>query len=92
MFFEDESMTPDQWVAFAESGNQQRLNAHHGATLQGWIMEITDDALLISSGDGERGVEQWLNLADIEVASLAYFDTRSRQWTAFVPTPTPAAP
>ena len=80
-------MTPDQWVAFAESGNQQRLCAHNGPMLQGWIMEITDDALLMSTGDGERGTEHWLTLADIDVASLAYFDSASRLWLTFTPTP-----
>ena len=47
-------------------------------------MEITDDALLFSTGDGERGVEQWLNLADIDLTSLAYFDSRQRQWLPFM--------
>jgi hypothetical protein len=84
MFFEDDTMTPDQWVAFAESGNQQRLNVHQGTPCQGWVMEITDDALLFSTGDGERGVEQWLNLADIDLTSLAYFDSRQRQWLPFM--------
>jgi hypothetical protein len=36
-------------VEFAESGNQQKIILN-GNSYQGWIMEITDDALLISTG------------------------------------------
>jgi len=76
-------MNTEQWIAFAESGNQQRLRSQAGQTLQGWIMEITDDQLLISTGDGERGIETWLDLADIVPESLQFFDTTARQWQAF---------
>lgn len=76
-------MNTEQWIAFAESGNQQRLRSQAGQTLQGWIMEITDDQLLISTGDGERGIETWLNLTDIALDSLQFFDTKTRQWHRF---------
>lgn len=76
-------MNTEQWIAFAESGNQQRLSTQAGQTLQGWIIEITDEQLLISTGDGERGIETWLNLADILLDSLQFFDTSARQWQAF---------
>lgn len=36
-------------VEFAESGNQQKIILN-GNSYQGWIMEISDDALLISTG------------------------------------------
>lgn len=77
--------TMDQWIAFAESGNQQRLNDANGKPLQGWVMEISDDALLFSHGDGERGVEQWLPLSEIDPQSLAYFDSQTRCWVDFCP-------
>lgn len=76
-------MNTEQWIAFAEAGNQQRLSTQAGQQLQGWIMEITDDQLLISTGEGERGTETWLNLADIVPNSLQFFDTQSRQWQRF---------
>lgn len=76
-------MNTEQWIAFAESGNQQRLSTHAGQMLQGWIIEITDEQLLISTGDGERGIETWLNLTDIAPDSLQFFDTSARQWQAF---------
>jgi hypothetical protein len=73
----------DQFVTFAESGNQQRLKTKDGRVLQGWIMEVTDDALLISTGAGEKGQDVWLRLLDIEPSSLAYFHSHSQQWVAF---------
>lgn len=76
-------MNTEQWIAFAEAGNQQRLSTQAGQAFQGWIMEITDDQLLISTGEGERGTETWLNLADIVPNSLQFFDTQSRQWQRF---------
>lgn len=79
-------MNTEQWIAFAEAGNQQRLSTQSGQIFQGWIMEITDDQLLISTGDGERGTETWLNLADIALDGLQFFDTQSRQWQSFTTT------
>lgn len=73
----------DKFVQFAESGNQQRLQTKDGRVLQGWIMEITDDALLMSTGSGEKGQDVWLKLVDIEPTSLAYFHSHSQQWQAF---------
>ena len=40
-------------VEFAESGNQQKIILA-GQNHQGWIMEITEDALLISTGFAEK--------------------------------------
>lgn len=73
----------DKFVQFAESGNQQRLQTKDGRVLQGWIMEITNDALLMSIGTGEKGQDVWLKLVDIEPTSLAYFHGHSQQWQAF---------
>jgi len=73
----------DRFVAFAESGNQQRLSLKDGSLLQGWIMEITDDRLQISTGAGEHGQDHWLPLADIDPASLAYWDVVTQTWTPF---------
>lgn len=74
------SMELAQWITFAEAGNQQRLQLLDGTRLQGWIMEITDDSLLVSSGDGERGVDRWVRLTEIDLDTLAYFDTQQRRW------------
>jgi len=73
----------DKFVQFAASGNQQRLKSKDGRLLQGWIMEITDDALLISTGAGEKGQDVWLKLVDIDLTSLAYWHSQSQQWQAF---------
>ncbi len=40
-------------VEFAESGNQQKI-VLNGNSYQGWIMEISDDALLISTGFSDK--------------------------------------
>ena len=42
-------------VEFAESGNQQKI-VLNGQTYQGWIMEITEEALLISTGYADKMV------------------------------------
>lgn len=73
----------NDWIAFAESGNQQRIVQNNGQTLQGWVVEINDDALCISSGDGERGVDTWLPLAELRRDQLFYFDHITRQWVGF---------
>lgn len=73
----------DKFVQFAELGNQQRLSAQDGRLLQGWIMEVTEDSLLISTGAGEKGSDVWLKLTDINLSSLAYWDSKTQQWLAF---------
>lgn len=73
----------DRFVAFAEAGNQQRLVLQSGAVLQGWIMEITEDSLLISTGAGETGKDNWVQLSEIDLSSLAYWDTRLQSWQGF---------
>ncbi len=73
----------DKFVQFAESGNQQRLKTRDNRLLQGWIMEVTEDSLLISTGAGEKGSDVWLKLADINLSSLAYWDSKTQQWLAF---------
>jgi hypothetical protein len=78
-------LTPEQWIEFAESGNQQRLRTTRGQHWQGWVMELNEDALLISIGSGERGEERWLPLADIAVDSLAFFDPQTQDWRPFLP-------
>lgn len=74
---------PEKFVAFAEAGNQQRFATNDGRKLQGWIMEISDTALLISAGEGEKGKDIWVNLQDIAADSLSYWDSKSQQWLAF---------
>ena len=43
-------------VEFAESGNQQKI-VLTGQVHQGWVMEITEDALLISTGYSDKSVK-----------------------------------
>ena len=73
----------EQFVAFAEAGNQQKLATNDGRVWQGWIMEITDTALLMSAGEGEKGKDSWLNLQDINPNSLSYWDSKSQHWCTF---------
>lgn len=76
-------LTVDDWIHFAESGNQQRIRDLEGQLYQGWIMEISDEALLISTGDGERGVDHWLSFHNIDQTALWYFDSQQREWTQY---------
>ena len=54
-----------------------------GRQLQGWIMEISNTALLISAGEGEKGKDVWIDLQDISLDSLSYWDSKSQQWLVF---------
>lgn len=71
-------------IAFAEQGNLHRVGIHHGMLYEGWIMEITDSALLISVGFSEKaGQDTWLTLNDIDLSTLSYWDTSTQQWTPY---------
>lgn len=72
-----------QWIRFAESGNQQRLTLRDGRVLRGWIVEIDDGSLVLSTGEGERGHDVTLAWQDIDPAGLAYWDARLQQWQVF---------
>lgn len=70
-------------VEFAESGNQQKIQLH-GTIHQGWIMEISDQALQISTGYAEKtGKELWIDFSELEHAELSFWDTKTDQWTIF---------
>ena len=70
-------------VDFAESGNQQKI-VLNGQNYQGWIMEITDEALLISTGYADKsGKDSWIQFTDLSQAQLSYWDNRQDQWVEF---------
>ncbi|MDQ8934256.1 hypothetical protein [Acinetobacter rudis] len=70
-------------VEFAESGNQQKIQLK-GNIYQGWIMEISDQALLISTGFAEKtGKEIWIDFNDLQNAELSFWNTQTDQWTIF---------
>lgn len=70
-------------VEFAESGNQQKI-VLNGQTYQGWIMEITEEALLISIGYADKsGKDMWIQFSDLQQAELSYWDNQQDQWTTF---------
>lgn len=70
-------------VEFAESGNQQKIVVA-GQSYQGWVMEITEDALLISTGFADKsGKDFWISFKDLQQASLSYWDNKTDQWVDF---------
>lgn len=70
-------------VDFAESGNQQKI-VLNGQTYQGWVMEITEEALLISTGYADKnGKDMWIQFSDLDQAELSYWDNQQDQWTVF---------
>ncbi|HCL58574.1 MAG TPA: hypothetical protein DHW80_02000 [Acinetobacter sp.] len=70
-------------VEFAESGNQQKI-VLNGQTYQGWIMEITEEALLISTGYADKsGKDMWIQFSDLQQAELSYWDNQQDRWTTF---------
>lgn len=73
----------DRLVEFAESGNQQKI-VLNGQTHQGWIMEITDEALLISTGYSDKvGKDNWISFPDLQQAKLSFWDNTNDQWVDF---------
>jgi hypothetical protein len=71
-------------ATFAESGNQQRIRLNDGQLLQGWIMEIRDEDLLISTGFSEKqGKDVWVLFSDIDLATLEYWNTQQQEWVRF---------
>ena len=70
-------------VEFAESGNQQKITVA-GQTHQGWIMEITEEALMISTGYADKaGKDVWIQFSDLDQAALSYWDNQNDQWSEF---------
>lgn len=70
-------------VEFAESGNQQKIVLAN-QTHQGWIMEITEDALLISTGYSDKvGKDNWISFDALHTATLFFWDNQNDQWTEF---------
>ena len=73
----------ERLVEFAESGNQQKI-LWAGQTYQGWVMEISDEALQISTGFAEKtGKDIWINFTDLQDAQLFYWDNQQDQWVEF---------
>lgn len=71
-------------VEFAESGNQQKI-VMDGQSHQGWVMEITEDALMISTGFAEKtGKDFWLSFDDLSKAQLFYWDNQNDHWAEFI--------
>jgi hypothetical protein len=75
-----------QLVDFAECGNQQRILLKDGKVLQGWIMEIRENDLLISTGFSEKqGKDDWILFDQIDLDRLEYWDIKQQLWLKFVP-------
>lgn len=75
----------ERLIDFAEAGNQQKISLANGQILQGWVMEITDEALLISTGYSDKvGKDVWVSFADLQQAELSYWDNQNSIWTNFI--------
>jgi hypothetical protein len=75
----------EQLVQFAESGNQQRVQLKNGQVIQGWVMEITEHSLQISSGysDSKSSAEPWIAFDQLDLEQLYYWDVKQDQWLNF---------
>ena len=74
----------ERLIDFAEVGNQQKITLTNGQVLQGWVMEINDEALLISTGYSDKaGKDVWINFADLQNAELSYWDNKTSEWQVF---------
>lgn len=73
----------EQLIRFAESGNQQKIELPH-ATYQGWIMEVSEHGLVISTGYNDKvGKDITLSLDELKQATLFYWDIRQDTWQTF---------
>ena len=74
----------ERLIDFAEAGNQQKITLSNGQVLQGWVMEINDEALLISTGYSDKvGKDFWVSFADLETAELSYWNNKTSEWQIF---------
>lgn len=74
----------ERLIDFAESGNQQKITLANGQVLQGWIMEITEDALLISTGYSDKvGKDVWISFQEITAAHLSFWNNQKSEWQVF---------
>lgn len=70
-------------IEFAESGNQQKIEFPE-ITYQGWIMEVSEEGLLISTGFNEKkGTDVWLSFEALKNAKLFFWDQKHSIWKAF---------
>lgn len=78
----------EQLIEFAELGNQHKIicktPSGKPAEYQGWIMEITEDAVLISTGFGDKtGKDIWINFQQLSDAQFFYWNHKADQWQQF---------
>ena len=70
-------------VDFAESGNQQKIILA-GQSSQGWVMEIDESGLVLSTGFSDKnGVDVRFSLEQIQQAELYYWDSQRDAWQHF---------
>ena len=73
----------NQLIDFAESGNQQKIVLNQ-TIYQGWILEITEDALLVSTGYSDKvGKDVWISFSDLAQAELFFWNNQTDQWQNF---------
>lgn len=82
----------NQLIDFAESGNQHKIicttPSGKPTEYQGWIMEITEDALLLSVGYGDKtGKDVWLSFEQLSNAKLQFWNHQTSQWQDFTINP-----
>lgn len=78
----------EQLIEFAELGNQHKIICQtpsgKPAEYQGWIMEITDDALLISTGFGDKNSKDiWIKFEQLNQAQFFYWHHQTSEWKQF---------
>ncbi|WP_269915118.1 hypothetical protein [Acinetobacter sp. HY1485] len=73
----------ERLIDFAEAGNQQKITLE-GTTYQGWVMEITEEGLLISTGyNDKKGKDIWLSPSQLQKANLSFWNNANSQWEVF---------
>ena len=80
--FSDELI--DQFIQYAELGNQHKIVLADGRIIQGWIMEIDAEHIMVSTGYHEKDIQQHrLSFDQMLQADLFYHDADGLQWRPF---------
>lgn len=79
----------------ADAGDRHAFEFRDGREFLGWIVEVTDEAVLVSwapspfyaqaAGTTEMSpADEWVQFTEIVPGSLARWDDGTRQWVAIV--------
>ena len=90
----DDRESRRRFERFAETGEKHAFRLRSGRDFLGWVVEVGEDAVLVSwapspfhaqaTGTDEWSPpDEWVRFADIDPASLSFWDGTARRWVDF---------